>query len=654
MKEPLSSDDKFLVLINQIIDDNIDNEQFSVEELAKAAGISRSMLHRKLIKLIGKPASELITEKRLSQAKELLENDEATVSEIAYKVGYNSPSYFNKVFKKHYTVSPGELRKSNIVSKHSPNNIQTSTHQRKKLTRGKVFIISVILVVVVALGWLSYFFFIDDSFLQKAYSPDNKHLSIAVLPFKNLSDNPHNQYFAEGIREDILNDLYWITPLRVVSRTSADRFEKSNHSAREIARELNVKYVLEGSVRTYDNKVRISVQLIEAHRDNHLWSAQFDRELNDIIGVQAEIALQVASKVKVVLSETEIRLIEKIPTLNAAAYDYYLQGRFLLHKANSEQRFDFNKADVTNCIQYYEKAIAEDENFAEAYAGLANAWFNLSAWGWLPMGEGFLKARELSMKALEIDPECAEAHAVLGAFYIWGQRQLIPGGMELETSIRLNPNFATARQWYAQYLMITGPITEARLHINRALELEPYFWVVQTLNAWIYYFEEKNDLAIEACLLAQDLKPGFNDNEWLFVLNYTKLGEGEKAVQMLQTILKPYPEAEQHGIELRKAYTKDGIDGLFLWMINVNKNNPVPVQGLNGHPFYIAWWNVILGNKEEAIFWLQENMKQKNRVYVYFNLIATHPDFDILRDDPRFLKIIDDIGLTPYHDRITR
>lgn len=651
MKETLSSNDKFLALINQIIDDNIDNEQFSVEDLAREAGISRSMLHRKLIKLIGKSASELITQRRLSQAKKLLEDDGATVSEIAYKVGYNSPSYFNKVFKKHFTVSPGELRKSNIESKHAPNNIQTSTIQRKKVTREKVFIISAFLVVAAALTWFTYFFFIDGNILRENYSQKDKHLSIAVLPFKNLSDNINNQYFADGIREDILNDLYWITPLRVVSRTSADRFEESNHSAREIARELDVKYVLEGSVRTYDEKVRISVQLIEAYRDDHIWSAHFDRELEDIIGVQAEIALQVASEVKVVLSESEIRQIEKIPTQNAKAYDYYLQGRFLLHKANSEQRFDFNLEDVTNCLQYYEKAIAEDERFAEAYAGLANAWFNLSAWGWLPMGEGFLKARELSLKALEIDQECAEAHAVLGAFYIWGQRQLKPGGLELETAIRLNPNFATSRQWYAQYLMITGPITEARLHINRALELEPYFWVVQTLNAWIYYFEEKYDLAIEACLLAQDLKPGFNDNEWLFVLNYAKLGEGEKALQMLQTIIERFPEAEQHKIEIRKAYNKSGIQGLFSWMIDVNKNKPLPIQGLNGHPFYIAWWNTILGNREEAMYWLQENMKRKQRVYIYFYLIANNPDFDLLRDDPRFLKIVDEIGLTPYHTR---
>jgi len=654
MKENLLSNDKFLEVINQIIDDNIDNEQFSVENLASEAGISRSMLHRKLIKLIGKSASELITEKRLLEAKRLLEYDLVTVSEIAYKVGFSSPSYFNKVFKKHFSISPGELRKRTAESKHFPNKFQISNIIGKKLTSKKVFLTSAIILLVVALSWFSYFVFVHASFFQNNLSQKDKQLSIVVLPFKNLSDNINNQYFADGIREDILNDLYWITSMRVVSRTSADRFQENSHSAREIARELDVKYVLEGSVRMYDEKIRISVQLIDAYRDDHLWSTYFDRGPDDIIGVQAQIALQVASKVKAVLSDNEIRQIEKIPTHNAKAYDYYLQGRFLLHKANSEQRFDFDRLDVANCIQYYEKAISEDENFAKAYAGLANAWFNLSAWGWLPMNEGFPKARELCLKALEIDQECAEAHAVLGAFYVWGQRRFKQGGRELETSIRLNPYFATAHQWYAQYLMITGPIKDARYHMNRAVELEPYFWVVQTLNAWIYYFEEKYEQGIEACLLAQDLKPGFNDNEWLFFLNYAKLGEGENTVQMLQTIIKPFPGAEIHEGEIREAYNKSGIPGLFSWMIDVNKNKPVPVQGLNGHPFYIAWWNAILGNREEAVSWLQKNMEHQWRLYVYFNLIATHPDFDILRDDPRFLKIVDEIGLTPYHNQKSR
>jgi tetratricopeptide (TPR) repeat protein len=339
---------------------------------------------------------------------------------------------------------------------------------------------------------------------------------------------------------------------------------------------------------------------------------------------------------------------------NPEAYENYLKGRFLLHKANSEQRADFDFAGVMSCIQYYEKAIALDSNFAAAYAGLANARFNLSAWGWLPFTEGGLKAIELSMKALAIDPGCAEAHAVKGAFHVWGERNFEEGHKELATSIQLYPNFATSRQWYAQLLMITGPIEEARIQIDRAVELEPYFWVVQNVNAWIYYFEKKYDKAIEACIIARDLKPNFIDNTWLFFLNYVKLGEGEEAVKELQNIAGTHPGTGQYMKEIPEAYKKEGIQGLFSWLIEVNKNKPIPVEGMDGHPFYIAWWNVILGNKEESIYWLQKNMERQQRLYVYFNLITTNPDFDILRDDPRFLKIIEEIGLAPYYARAAK
>ncbi|MBN2274252.1 MAG: hypothetical protein JXK95_07955, partial [Bacteroidales bacterium] len=466
------------------------------------------------------------------------------------------------------------------------------------------------------------------------------------------SADAENQYFADGITEDILNNLYLISDLRVISRTTSKHFDEASLTAKEIAREVNARHVLEGSVRRYGNKARISVQLIDAYRDEHLWSANFDREVNDIMGIQGDIALQVALKLNAVISDKERDQIGKTGTRNPEAYDNYLKGRFLLHKANSEQRSDFDQTSVINCIQYYEKAIALDSNFAAAYAGLANARFNLSAWGWLPFAEGGLKAIALSMKALAIDPDCAEAHAVKGAYHVWMERKFEEGRKELVRSIQLNPNFATARQWYAQLLMITGPIEEARIQINRAVELEPYFWVVQNVNAWIYYFEEKHDKAIEACVIARDLKPDFIDNTWLFFLNYAKLGEGEKAVKELQNIARTHPGAGQYVKEIPEAYKKAGIKGLFSWLIEVNKNKPIPVEGMDGHPFYIAWWNAIFGNKEESIYWLQKNMERQQRLYVYFNLIATCPDFDILRDDPRFLKIIEETGLAQYHTRV--
>jgi TolB-like protein/AraC-like DNA-binding protein len=645
MEDLYSMGDQFLVSVRRIIEENLDNENFSVEDLARYTQLSRSMLHRKLIKLTGKSATDLITEIRLLRAKKLLENDMGTASEIAYKVGFGSPSYFHKVFKKYFKVSPGDVRKGATII--AP---QVSSNQIGKI-RGTILKKKRILTILSIMFFLLVFIGASLYFLVRKEKPAEK--SILILPFDNLSANDENQYFADGITEDILNNLFLISDLRVISRTTSKHFVESKLTAAEIARMVNARNVLEGSVRRYGNKARISVQLIDAHQDKHLWSENFDRELNDILGVQGDIALQVALKLNAVISEKEKKQLGKIYTQNTEAYDNYLKGRFLLHKANSEQRFDFDYESVMNCLQYYEKAIALDSNFAAAYAGLANARFNLSAWGWLPPAEGGLKAIELSMRALAIDPDCAEAHAVKGAFHVWGERKFEEGRKEFITAVGLNPNFATTHQWYAQLLMITGPIEEARIHIDRAVELEPYFWVVQNVNAWIYYFEKKYDKAIEACIIARDLKPNFLDNTWLFFLNYAKLGEGEKAVKELQNIVGTCPGTDKYAEEISDTYNKSGIKGLFSWLIDVNMHKPIPVMGMDGYPFYIAWWNAILGNKEESIYWLQKNMESKNKLYFFFDLIATCPDFNILHDDPRFLRIIEEIGLALYHTRAT-
>lgn len=187
--------------------------------------------------------------------------------------------------------------------------------------------------------------------------------------------------------------------------------------------------------------------------------------------------------------------------------------------------------------------------------------------------------------------------------------------------------------------------------MDHALELEPYYWVLHNLNAWIYYFEGRHREALEACFTARDLKSDYVFTNWLFFLNYAKLGEGEKATEELQTIMRFYPGGSEYTEEIIDAYRKSGIKGLFTWLIDININRPFPATGMSGHPFYIAWWYAILGNNEQSVYWLERNMQAKPRLYAYFNLIATNPDFDILRNDPRFLVIIEQIGLTPYHKR---
>ena len=228
------------------------------------------------------------------------------------------------------------------------------------------------------------------------------------------------------------------------------------------------------------------------------------------------------------------------------------------------------------------------------------------------------------------------------------------GRKELLISLQLNPNYAFAHQAYAQLLMITGPIEEARIYMDRAIRLEPYFWVLHNLNAWIYYFESRHKDALEACRIARELKLDYIFTDWLFFINYAKLGEGEKATAELQALSQIYTGDSQYADEIMDAYNRSGISGLFTWLTDVNINKPVPGPGMSGQPFFVAWWYAILGNREKSLYWLERNMESEMRNYTYFNLIATNPDFDFLHSEPRFLTIIEQIGLAPYNHIVAK
>jgi len=663
MDEPLSLDQIFIKKLSEIILANLSDEDFSVDKLADETGMSRSVIHRRLKKIRNQNSSQFIREIRLQEAMKMLQHNLGTASEVAYKTGFSSPTYFNKCFHEYFGYPPGEVKKRIITNgedggcRENTGEVQLLKEQVKKSSikgpgrnrRRIILLSSAAIIITLSIGLFSRY--VKGNTFLTSFAHRERDLSIVVLPFKNLSEDPNNRYFADGITEDILNNLCSFSDLRVISRTTSESFSETDLTAREIARKVNVGNVLEGSVRRYGNKARISVQLIDAHRDQHLWSANFDREYTDIIGLQGDIALQVALKLKAVITDKEKSQVVKIPTHNSEAYDYYLKGRFLLHNANSEQRTDFEKEGVMGSLKYFEKAIAADKNFADAYAGLANTWFNLSAWGIITGYEGFIKARDLSKKAIEIDPDCSEAHAVLGSYLVWFERRFEEGGKELVTAVQLNPNFSTAHQWYAQFLMITGPIEEARKQMDLAVEQEPFFWVVQNLNAWVYYFEGEHKKAIEACHNARDLKPDFYENNWLFFLNYAKLGEGEKAARELQLIAGLYPAASGYPDQIWNAWKQSGLEGLFSWLVDVNCYRPIPVEGMDGHPFFCAWWSALLGDRKKSVYWLEKNMECDKRMYVYLNLIATNPDFDILRADPRFIAIIEELGLTQYNTR---
>ncbi|WP_167611621.1 helix-turn-helix domain-containing protein [Maribellus sediminis] len=643
MNSNSGNDNVFLSRLTAIVEANLGDENFGVTELAQIMGMSRSRLYFRVKSGTQKTVSQFIREIRLNKALELLRQSSLTVSEISYQVGFGSPAYFNKCFHEYFGYTPGEVKKlgsEEVLSEGDLTNNTTSKGGHIKVTILKIV---PFLVFIFLLSWIGY---------NKVLNHQADKLSIIVLPFNNLSNDPANEYFADGIREDILNNLYRISSLRVLSNTTAENFRDTKLTAREIAHLMHVEYVLEGSVRRYDDDVRISVQLIDAKKDDHLWSDNFDRNMKDIIPVQSEIALLVANKLKAVLPQKEIRKIEQQSTRNSEAYDYYLQARFLLHRANSPQRSGFDAAGVISSVQYYKKAIEADSAFADAYAGLANATTQLTAWG-IARDTGMVrKVYQLCQKAIQLDPNCAEAHTILGLNY-WFRHDFERSGDELRRSIELNPNFATARQWYAQHLMITGPISEARNQIDKALELEPYFWVVKSLDSWIAYFEKDYQKSLEISEVAGDFNPNFPMNAWLHFLNYVKLNEGEKAHQQIREIARKYSHSDNYSDEIDQAFEERGIDGLFISMIDINNNHPVPVEGLNGSPFYTAWWYAVLEDREETLSWLEKTLHSKYIPYHYFNLILFHPDFEFLHEEPRFRAVTDSLGLSLYWVNVT-
>jgi TolB-like protein/AraC-like DNA-binding protein len=648
MTEPLSMDQAFIEKLSRIVLSNLQNQNFGVNELAHVAGLSRSVIHRRLRAKKDQNITQFIREIRLKCAMELLQQHSGPASDVAYKVGFGSPAYFNKCFHEYYGYPPGEVKLRNLLEDHGASEpehmlagVKKAPANRKRMNRKVLLIVAAVVLAVLAIIMI----------LINGPGHSSRDLSIIVLPFKNLSNNPDNQYIADGLMEDILNNLYHIRELSVKSRTTSEHYRETTLTSREIARETKVRNLLEGSMRWQDDKMRFSIQLIDARHDQHLWSANYDRKVDDILGIQGEIALQIVNKLEAVISDNEVRQISELPTRNSEAYDYYLKGRFLLHRSINEQRTDIDKEGLNGSLQYFEKAIAADTDFAAAYAGLAQAYFDLAAWGWMPVKVGFSKAKELSIKALEIDNDCAEAHVVLGAFHGWGDRQFEKARKEFLTALQLKPNYPIVNQYYAQLLMITGPIEEARTFIDNSLELEPYFWVLHNLNAYVYYFEGKHKEALQACQVARDMNEDYLFTSWLFFLNYAKSGDGEKAAEELQRIVRTAPDTGNIADEIHGIYEKSGIEGLFTWMTEININRPIPVTGLSGHPFFISWWYAILGYKEKSIFFLERNMEQKVKLHSFFDLIGTNPDFDILRDDPRFLAIIEKNGLAPYHTR---
>jgi TolB-like protein/Tfp pilus assembly protein PilF len=451
--------------------------------------------------------------------------------------------------------------------------------------------------------------------------------SIAVLPFENLSDDKKNAYFADGVQDEILTRLAKIGELKVIARSSTERYKSSGEDMREIGRQLGVAHVLEGSVQKAADNVRVRVQLIDAATATHLWAESYDRKLTDIFAVESEIATKVAGQLRARLTRPERSALSVRPTENAEAYQRYLFGRYFWNKRTA--------TDLEKAIDYFNQAIEKDPNYALAYAGLADAYVLLSGYGEGRPNDTFPPAKAAAMKALELDPTLGEAHAALGMVLFAYDLKFAEATREFQRAIELNPNYATAHQWYAECGLIPfGKFDEAVAEVKRALELDPLSVIINADVGSVLAHARRYDEAIAQLRKTVEMDPNFYYARWQLGEALEIKGFNEEAAAQYKKAIElnddPLPRALLGRLYARTGRTDEARE-ILRQLRELSKQRYVLA-------FNIALVHIGLGENDAAIDLLEQAYEQRDGYDIGF--IKIDPSLDPLRGHPRFEALV--------------
>lgn len=669
------TESEFLRQLIAIVEKNIANEQFGVSELAAEMNMSRSNLLRKVKKETKLSVSQLISQVRLKRAMELLRNSSLNVSEVSHQVGFNSTSYFIKCFREYYGYPPGEAgRRSDMDTSAEPvvaDNIPISDESAGKAKSKFWTWLPVAAVGVLSAAVLFYFFIIQPSELR------NEGKSIAVLPFKNDSNDSTNVYLINGLMEATLNNLQKIKGLKVTSRTSVEKYRNTSMSIPEMARELNVKYFVEGSGQKIGDKILLNIQLIEANTDKHLWANQYRREVKDIFELQEEIARNIAQEVQVYITPDEEKQIGKTPTSNPVAYDYFLKGRDLFYKSTTES--------LEASIHWFKKAIEQDNKFALAYANAAMVYYYLDVY--YTNKKYSVELSTCADNAMSFDPALTESliARALSFAHKGDYKQAIPHlekAFEKDHNSGLVVHFLT--EFYSIYVPNTAKYLEYALHgvridmashdsvttgfkyfhlanaliqsgftedairyIDKSLEYDPKSVFARYVRVWMIFARDK-DLKQTKNLLITELSRDTNR------LDVTQ--EVAKACYFL----RDYKEAYRYYKSLIDARERFGLNiyknenlniAIVLSKLGMADESKEYVESFkdfadNDETIYkhlhLAAYHSWKGSVSDAIVHLKLFAKEDNFQY-WLLLWELDPVFDNVRENPEFKKVMHDI-----------
>jgi TolB-like protein/Tfp pilus assembly protein PilF len=453
---------------------------------------------------------------------------------------------------------------------------------------------------------------------------------LAVLPLRHLNGDKEEEYFSDGLTEELISHLSRINPdqLGVISSSSTLRYKGNTNDLGRIVRELGVSYILDGSVRRSDNRVRVAVQLIGMGDHGHLWADSYDHNLRDILELQAEVAKDVASQIAVKLSAREEERLSHVRPIALSAYEAYLRGRFFWNLRNPEA--------IGRAIEFFKRAISSDPNYASAHAGLADCYSMLSATalGVLNPAVAMPQSKAAAERALQLDSRLAEAHASLAYIRLFYDWDWVSAGSSLRQALKLNASYATGRQWFAEYLATLGRTDEAAAELRRAQELDPLSLVIRQALASVHYLARDYDRAIEECRQTLKIDPAF-------VLAYLNLGRAcvqkrmyRDAVAALKTALELVPEASAVLMGLGRAYAASGNKSEAQKIIGALKRlarrRYIPA-------FHFAAIYAALGEHESTSAWLRKAREERCDYFVYLD---REPGSDGIRSDPEFAALV--------------
>jgi TolB-like protein/DNA-binding winged helix-turn-helix (wHTH) protein/Tfp pilus assembly protein PilF len=502
-------------------------------------------------------------------------------------------------------------------------------NRRLGLAPGGIVALALLIIIVVGLPILFW--------RSRSRSAPPGIRSLAVLPLENLSGDASQNYFADGMTDELITDLAQISALRIISRTSVMVYKGARKPLPQIARELNVDAVVEGTVLRSGDQVRITAQLIEASTDKHLWSQSYEGELRDTLALQSRVASAIADQIRISLTPQEQAALKNVKVVNPEAYESYLKGRYFWNKRTAD--------GLKVALAYFEQAIEEDPKYAQAYSGLADTYALLGDWqyGVMTPREAFPKAKAAAIKALELDSTLGEAHNSL-AFVLDGfDWDLDAGGKEFQRAIELSPGYATAHHWYAWHLSLLGRFDEAIVEMRKAENLDPLSLIINADLAELLGLAHSYDEAIRQSLKTIEMDPNFALAHNQLAQAYLQKHMYAEAVAELQKAVKLSGDSPTCMANLARAYVASGRRSEAVKLLDDLKKRSNPGYS---NASEIAMVYASLGDADQAMNWLEKGFEER------FNPgVLLRPGFDPLRSDPRFQNLLRRVGLPPRLDR---